>query len=504
MKLKHDKPIIQYDLNGNELNRYKNRHEAHQNTQVNVDSIISCCLNKYKTAGGYVFRFEDDNFILNNKLSTPEHVCKICGSHETIRSMAMHLKFAHKTTTEEYVENHGEFRPKQLEQQIKKQKSNISCKICGEPVNSNQHLMHHLNKFHHDITQHEYIIKYMYNDIPPTCKCGCGEEVTILRNGNNCDLDKQTYNRDYIKGHWDWEVFKGINNQSREEQEISTYIKSIYDGPIIESSRDIIEKNEIDIFLPKLNIGIEYNGLYWHSEKNNIGKSYHINKTNKCNDKNIRLIQIFADEWYHKKDIVKRKIKHILNLNNDHRIFARKCQVKQINIRDKDDFLEKHHIQGKDKSKIKLGLYYNESLVAVVTFSTPRVALGAKTNQNNKWELSRYASSCVVVGGLSKLIKYFTSHYAPSMIYSYSDNRWTDPNNNIYLTIGFNKTKSSSPGYWYTKDFISRIHRYNLRKQKLKKMGVDITNKKEHEITKEMGYYRVWDCGTTRYELKVL
>lgn len=28
--------------------------------------------------------------------------------------------------------------------------------------------------------------------------------------------------------------------------------------------------------------------------------------------------------------------------------------------------------------------------------------------------------------------------------------------------------------------------------------------KKEHEITKEMGYYRVWDCGTTRYELKVL
>jgi ribosomal protein L37AE/L43A len=501
MKIKYDKPIIQYDLKGNKIAHYDDRHEANKHTDIHVDSIISCCLGKYKTAGGFVFRFENDEFVIKNNTKS-NHECKICGSNETIRSMAMHLRFAHKMKTDEYVEKYGEFRPKQLKQITKQQTSGIKCMICGTKLNSNQHLMYHITKDHPDITQHEYIIKFIYKGDAPLCKCGCGEEVNILRNGNNCDLNKETYSRDYIKGHWDWEVFVGVGKQSKEELEILNYIKSIYKGPIIESSRNIIENNEIDIYLPELNIGIEYNGLYWHSEKNNVGRTYHINKTNKCANKNIRLIQIFADEWYNKKDIVKNKIKHILKLNNNTKIYARKCIIKPVSTQDKNEFLEKHHIQGKDRSRIKIGLYYNDELVALTTFSPPRIALGAKHNNKNEWELSRYVSSCNVVGGLSKLIKYFIKTNSPTLLYSYSDNRWTDPNNNVYLTIGFTKIKSSSPGYWYTKDFTSRIHRYNLRKQKLKQMGLDISNKKEHEIARDIGYYRIWDCGTTRYELK--
>jgi hypothetical protein len=49
--------------------------------------------------------------------------------------------------------------------------------------------MFHLNN-HSEISQKDYIIKYMFNGISPKCKCGCGGEVEILINGNNCDLKK--------------------------------------------------------------------------------------------------------------------------------------------------------------------------------------------------------------------------------------------------------------------------------------------------------------------------
>jgi hypothetical protein len=52
MKKKYNKKIIQYDLKGNIINTFQ---EASKATHiVNYDSIINCCVGKYKTAGGYV------------------------------------------------------------------------------------------------------------------------------------------------------------------------------------------------------------------------------------------------------------------------------------------------------------------------------------------------------------------------------------------------------------------------------------------------------------------
>jgi hypothetical protein len=501
MKKIYDRQIIQYDIQGNHILTFENRDKASKLTNIHKDSIISCCKGKYKTAGGFIFRFEGDLFNLNQVKENKNIIeCGICHSNETIRSMAMHLKFAHNLKTDEYVKTYKEFRPKQIENSKREKESGLTCQECNKKVKSNQQLMYHLTKDHPEISQYNYIIKYKYNNINPLCKCGCGEEVTILRNGKNCDLEKDTYNRDYIKGHWDWEVFKNINNQSKEEIEILDYIKSIYKGVIKTGVREFIERFELDILIPELKIAIEYNGLYWHSERNDKGKEYHITKTKLCKEKGIRLIQIFSDEWYNKKEIVKSKLNHIINKTSKS-IYARKCTIKSVDKKIKNAFLNKTHIQGEDRSKIHLGLYNNEELVGVMTFSNSRVALGGKDTNKNIWELSRFATSTYVVGGASKLIKHFQKNYNPEMIYSYSDNRWTNPENNVYLQIGFNKIKSSEPGYWYTKDFKTRIHRYNFRKQKLKQMGVDIEGKTEDQITKSLGYYKVWDCGVTRYEL---
>jgi len=416
--------------------------------------------------------------------------------------MSMHLKWAHNMKVDEYIGKYGEYRPKQLKENELKTKSNIECKECNKKFKSHQHLMYHITKSHPEISKSDYIIKHMMNGVKPLCKCGCGEEVTILENGKNCDLDKDTYHRDYIKGHWDWEVFSNIGKQSKEEILLVNFIKSIYKGEIQTNVRGLIKNNEIDIFIPELSLAVEYNGLYWHSEKSGKMNDYHINKTKLCNELGIRLIHIFSDEWILKEEIIKQKLISIITKPKN-RIYARKCIIKEITPKQKNDFLNSYHIQGEDRSSIKLGLFYNDNLVGVMTFSKPRISLGSKSYKNNSFELSRFALSLNVIGGASKLLKFFIKNHTPSHIYSYSDNRYSDPNNNMYLKIGFIKTNSSKPGYFYTKDFQKRLHRFNFNKGILKKMGCDVENKTEKEIMNELGYTRIWDCGTTRYDLEI-
>jgi hypothetical protein len=50
------------------------------------------------------------------------------------------------------------------------------------------------------------------------------------------------------------------------EQEMFLWLKSIIDCEIVSNNRKTIGK-ELDIFIPEKNIAIEFNGIYWHSEK---------------------------------------------------------------------------------------------------------------------------------------------------------------------------------------------------------------------------------------------
>ena len=69
----------------------------------------------------------------------------------------------------------------------------------------------------------------------------------------------------------------------------------------MQNCRNIIAPLEIDIFIPSKNIAIEYDGLYWHSSNKfsgrTIEKKYHLNKTEQCLKKGIKLIHIFENEW---------------------------------------------------------------------------------------------------------------------------------------------------------------------------------------------------------------
>jgi len=291
---------------------------------------------------------------------------------------------------------------------------------------------------------------------------------------------------------------------SNKEKSLSKFIKKVYNKRIIENDRTILDGKEIDIYLPDLKIGIEYCGLYWHSDKR-VGKNYHLDKLKLCHKKGIRLIQIFEDEWDYKNKILKSKIKHILGLNSSKEsIYARKCTIKEIDSTIKNEFLDKYHIQGKDMSNIKLGLFYNEKLVSVMTFKIPR------NKKENTYELSRFTTKRKynVVGGFSKLLSYFKKNYEFSSIITYADLRYSSFEGNLYEVNGFRLSHQSKPTYTYfqknysIKDRI-RIHKTNFRKSKIKEIFPEIYDEKltEFEMMDKSSYYRIYDCGTLVYTL---
>lgn len=266
------------------------------------------------------------------------------------------------------------------------------------------------------------------------------------------------------------------HNISDSENTLLEFIKENYDDVIITNNREILDGKELDIYLPKLNLAFEYNGLYWHSEqfKDNY---YHKDKTDKCKEKEIDLYHIWEDDWLYKREIIKSMILNKLGKSN-FKIYARKCEIKTITDNDIiREFLNNNHIQGFTGSKIKLGLYFNDELVSLMTFK--------KTNNN--YELNRFCSklNTNIIGSFSKLLSHFKRNYTFKNIYTFADLSYS--NGNIYEKF-FILDKTLKPDYKYIVDG-KRIHKFNYR------------GKNEKEVMLKKGIYKIYNCGLKKYKL---
>jgi hypothetical protein len=281
------------------------------------------------------------------------------------------------------------------------------------------------------------------------------------------------------------------------ENELKEYIKSL-NIIFLENTKKIIPPLELDIYVPNKNIAIELNGLYWHSEiyKDN---NYHLNKTNECELKNIKLIHIFEDEWINKKDIVKSRIKNILGLTTN-KIYGRKTNIKEVPTKECKEFLINNHIQGNVNSSINIGLYVDNILMSLMTFGSLRKSMGVNSVSGN-YELLRFCNKLdtTVIGGADKLLKYFIKTYNPIKIISYADRRWSQ--GNLYEKLNFKFIHNSKPSYYYIVNN-NREYRFKYRKDVLIKEGYD-ENKSEHQIMKDRKIYRIYNCGSKRYELNI-
>ena len=282
--------------------------------------------------------------------------------------------------------------------------------------------------------------------------------------------------------------------KSYSEKELVDFVKSIYSDEIMENTKRIIPPKELDIYIPKMKLAIEYNGLYWHDE-NHVDKNYHLTKTNMCNKKGIDLIHVFEDDWLYKKEIVKSMIASRLGIYKE-KIFARKCQIKEIEKDQAKIFFNENHLQGFAYGDLYLGLMFNDELIQCI-------CINKKGWHDGNVELTRMVTklNTQVVGGFSKLMKHISDYIEYKSITSYVYKAWF--NGKGYIESGFKIVKENNPSYSYVVNG-RRVHKSHFRKDKIKKMfergGLKFydSDKTEHENMIENKIYRIYDCGTMK------
>lgn len=295
------------------------------------------------------------------------------------------------------------------------------------------------------------------------------------------------------------EVVKEFNrtyyiNKSVAELEMYAFIQQSYPAAI-NSYRLSPMTKELDIYVDELKIGFEYNGAFYHNETKKKD-TYHLDKMNYWNGKGVRVVQIWSDDWMFKKDIIKRMILNRLNVVKK-TIHARKCYVKRINQKEYSEFLVKNHILGSDIPSVRLGLFNDETLVAVMGFKKIAKNIKARTGV----DLSRF-STLDVHGSFSKLLSYYRKINPTVTINSMGDLEIMDRNDNIYLKNGFVFDYEIGVDYLYydalTKTF---DHKFNWRLAEFKEQGFDTTNTTEELLAIEFGLLKCYDSGKINYKL---
>lgn len=276
------------------------------------------------------------------------------------------------------------------------------------------------------------------------------------------------------------------------EKQIREAISQFYSGEIIQSDRTVLQGRELDLYLPEAKVAIEYNGMYWHSETRK-GKYYHQKKTLDALAVGVRLIHIWEDDWEdeNKRNIIISKIKSIVG-KADSKIFARKCRVERIET--PKEFYKNNHIQGSIMASLSYGLFYNDRLVAAMSF---------RNDGDGVYDLVRYASSDTVIGGFSKILSTFKKEVMWKYVYTFASLDYS--NGGVYEKCMFEKEHITPPNYVYFSSTKNKtLSRYQTMKHKLKSiLGDDFDQAlTEKENMEKAGWYRVYDAGSIRYSIK--
>lgn len=256
------------------------------------------------------------------------------------------------------------------------------------------------------------------------------------------------------------------------------------------NNRSVLDGMEIDLWIPKHNLGIEYCGLYWHGSVFK-GSNYHADKQMLAESKGVVLIQIFEDEWLNKPEIVRSIVCNKLGLSQ--RLFARKLKVVEIPWSQARSFFEENHIAGAGVAGSRnMALINDEGKLMMV------LSVGPSRYESGTTEIYRMASSIgyTVVGGFSKLLANIDGP-----VVTYADLRYGS--GNVYKRSGFTLESRTSPGYYWCKG-LSRYSRQKFQKHKL----VDVLpyfndTLSERENCENNGYWQLFDAGHYKYRMAI-
>ena len=322
----------------------------------------------------------------------------------------------------------------------------------------------------------------------------------------------------------DGKVF--VENYRGTQNEVAKFIELLgIDKKDIKIDKRPKEMNnqQLDIYIPKYNFAIEFNGNYWHA---NLGKSlrepkpvsYHKDKTELARKAGVNLMHIWEYDWNDeiKQEIVKSQIKyHLGKIDKSNRYYARKLSIKSVSYVDTNAFLTKNHIQGMSTSSERYGLYNGDELLALMTFGKRRF------DNKDGWELLRFATklNTSVAGGASKLLRVFANNHKGDTLISYANNDFAySGNKSLYSKLGFDFIKSTEPGYKWVKNSnkVLVVPRYSVQPFKLKAFTAgtgratfkgEVPDYQEDDTENSYmvrhSFYKVYDAGNDLYE-KVL
>lgn len=323
------------------------------------------------------------------------------------------------------------------------------------------------------------------------------------------------------------EEFKNITNIKEDVKEYLSSLNLIFKEDVkIKVNGKVVK---VDFLIKEYKLCIDCVRLYENSELFVSNKSL-AEKHDLFENTKYQLLQIFETLWYkdeRTQNCLKEKISYLCH-KAENRVYARDCYVAEVTSATvKKDFINANHVQGTAGSCINLGLYTKDEdkLVAMLTFCKPRLAMGQKAEKFKNiivYELSRYCtlSNYSVVGGCSKLFKYFKEHYEWDKIITYADKRLSKAN--LYFNVGFMYHHESEGSYYYFKPItkeewnednskLEMKYRFNFRKQELLKRYKDVCdnwnelypneNLTELNISHSQGFIKTYDSGTYYLEM---
>jgi very-short-patch-repair endonuclease len=226
-----------------------------------------------------------------------------------------------------------------------------------------------------------------------------------------------------------------------------------------------------DFYLPKCNILIEADGLFWHSERCRED-NYHVEKRQIYIDHGYTPLFFREDEITHKFDIIKSII--LNKLGRSTRIFARKCNIINIDRETSQQFFNDNHLMGQGRGTT-YGLTLNNELVSSIIIKKVR---------GTRYEISRFChkTGCQVVGGFSRLVKHFVKNSDAEILTTFIDRRY---GSGSYLTgLGF-EFINCSPSFSWT-NTVECLHRMKF----------------PGNTGYPKGFIKIWDCGQARYDLQ--
>lgn len=308
----------------------------------------------------------------------------------------------------------------------------------------------------------------------------------------------------------------GLHGTSVEEQEVLAWVRQFFPSAV---SRYSLPKEsprpgrplEVDIYVPERGLGIEYCGAYYHSvpsasvadglaeRQRDADEQKHYRKMLAANAAGMRLITIFSWEWKGRGDQVRAYLRSALGANTV-RLNARDCEVVEVPGPEASAFLDLHHIQGTDRSRIfALGLRHGGELVGVMTAGT-HPNRGSSPSEEQYLTRLCFRSGTTVRGGATRLLSALAAASrgaGKSRIVSWSDNRWSDGGAYVKMGFALERPRHSDGRKMGLSDGSIWPEKYGIRGGKPLRMSVVNRMLRAGADPSEFRY--LWDCGKKRW-----